>query len=117
MLKLEIKLNDSKIIQENVHDLNAIYTALDKAFFSYKFRKELLSDGTLCYYGNGNSWDYGAFGSIITTLKDKEWFMTYVVKWIWYNSDDGENENDFSIEEANKILKRRLPKISFAYSS
>lgn len=43
--------------------------------------------------------DYGTFGRIITTLKDKEWFMAYLVKWLWYNSDDGENETDFTVED------------------
>ena len=38
-------------------------------------------------------------GRLITTLKDKEWFMAYLVKWLWYNSDDGENETDFIVED------------------
>ena len=25
--------------------------------------------------------------------------MDYVTKWLWYNSDDGENEEDFSVED------------------
>ena len=25
--------------------------------------------------------------------------MDYVTKWVWYNSDDGENENDYTIED------------------
>ena len=28
-----------------------------------------------------------------SALKDKEWFMAYLIKWLWYNSDDGENED------------------------
>ena len=32
-------------------------------------------------------------------MKDKEWFMAYLVKWLWYNSDDGENETDFIVED------------------
>ena len=51
------------------------------------------------YCGTGMARDYGTFGRIITTLKDKEWFMNYLVKWLWYNSDDGENETDFTVED------------------
>lgn len=95
MLKLEIKIDDKKVEQE----VASIYNAVDKAFMKYDFKKEILKDGTFCYYGNGMSKDYGIFGRIITTLKEKEWFMNYLTKWLWYNSDDGENEADFSVED------------------
>ena len=36
---------------------------------------------------------------MITSLCDEKWFMDYVIKWIWYNSDDGKNEDDFSVED------------------
>ena len=44
---------------------------------------------------------------MITTLKNQQWFMEYVVRWIWYNSDDGENENDFAIEDVLKHYTNR----------
>ena len=99
MLKVEIKLNNQKIEEEAKYSMQSIYQTLDKTFAKYTFRKEELSDGTICYYGNGNRKDYGTFGRIITTLKDKEWFVPYLTKWLWYNSDDGENENDYAIED------------------
>ena len=36
---------------------------------------------------------------LITALKREMWFMNYVEKWIWYNSDDGESEDDFAVED------------------
>lgn len=99
MLKLEIKLDDRKIQADHKYSSAAIYGALDKAFSKYHFRREDLADGTLCYYGNGQARDYGTFGHLITTLKDKDWFVPYLVKWLWYNSDDGENEEDFTVED------------------
>ena len=84
---------------EHKYAPESIYAALDKSFTKYGFRRETLSDGTICYYGNGMPRDYGTFGRLITTLKDKEWFMAYLVKWLWYNSDDGENETDFIVED------------------
>ncbi len=99
MLKLEIKIDDKKVEQEGKYPVASIYNAVDKAFMKYDFKKEILKDGTFCYYGNGMSKDYGIFGRIITTLKEKEWFMDYLIKWLWYNSDDGENEADFSVED------------------
>ena len=99
MLKLEIKIDDDKVEQEGKYPISSIYNAVDKVFMKYDFRKEILEDGTYCYYGNGMPKDYGIFGRIITTLKEKEWFMDYLSKWLWYNSDDGENEEDFSVED------------------
>ena len=99
MLKLEIKFDDTRMWEERKYAPEAIYAAVDKAFAKYHFPKETLSDGTVCYCGTGMARDYGTFGRIITTLKDKEWFMDYLVKWLWYNSDDGENETDFTVED------------------
>ena len=47
------------------------------------------------------------FGKMITTLKQRKWFMEYVIKWIWYNSDDGEDENDFATEDVLKHYTNR----------
>lgn len=99
MLKLEIKIDKREIEIEKKYSVQSIINAIDGTFLKYQFRKEELEDGTLCYYGNGMARDYGVFGRIITSLKDKDWFMRYLIKWIWYNSDDGENENDYSIED------------------
>lgn len=74
-------------------------SALDKAFNKHQFRKEVLPDGTICYYGNDRPQDYGAFGCLITALKDKKWFMPYLDKWLWYNSDDSNDESDYAVED------------------
>lgn len=108
MLKLEIKLDENKINKKQLYDVASIYQALDQAFDSYHLKKEIETDGTIVFYGSGNSGDYGAFGCIITSLKDKSWFMDYVIKWIWYNSDDGENENDFVVEDVLYHYTKRM---------
>ena len=107
MLKVEIKLNDQKIAEDAKYNTQSIYQTLDKTFAKYTFHKEELADGTICYYGNGNRRDYGTFGRIITALKDKDWFMPYLTKWLWYNSDDGENENDYAVEDVLYHYARR----------
>lgn len=99
MLKLEMKFDDMRIAADHKFKPEAVHSTLDKTFAKYQFRKEELPDGTICYYGNGMARDYGIFGRLITTLKDKEWFMAYLVKWLWYNSDDSDNESDFIIED------------------
>ncbi len=107
MLKMEIRFNDSQITADSRYTPAAICDAVDRAFSKYHFRKEILSDGTICYYGNGQSRDYGIFGRLITTLKDKDWFVPYLVKWLWYNSDDGDDEMDFTVEDVLYHYARR----------
>ena len=53
MLKLEIKFNDAQMRAEHKYAPESIYAALDKSFTKYGFRRETLSDGTICYYGSG----------------------------------------------------------------
>ena len=111
MLKLEIKMDESKIEADRKYQAERIYQALESAFSRYSLNKIVQPDGTLCFVGNGDPKDYGAFGSIITSLKEKVWFMDYVTRWIWYNSDDGANEEDFVAED---VLYHYTKKMSAA---
>lgn len=108
MLKLEIKLDEEKISADHRYRPESIYQALEMAFLKYNLRKTQEPDGTICFMGNGNPKDYGAFGCIITSLKEKAWFMDYVTKWVWYNSDDGESEDDFVVEDVLYHYTKRL---------
>lgn len=99
MLKLEMKLDESKIQAEGKYTVESIHQAIEKAFSKYQFREEVQPDGTMTFYGNGQAKDYGVFGRLITTLKDKDWFISYAIKWLWYNSDDGIDENDYTVED------------------
>lgn len=107
MLKLEIKLNESLVKQEAKYSLSSIYQTLDKLFLDCDFNKTNLPDGTICYAGKGKKYDYGNFGHLIITLKTKEWFMPYLEKWLWYNSDDGADENDYAIEDVLYFYTKR----------
>ncbi|MCR5727360.1 MAG: hypothetical protein K6G24_07830 [Lachnospiraceae bacterium] len=99
MLKLEIKLNSIVSSDATLKTVEDIYSSLDNLFDKHSFRIEIYADGTHCYYGNGNPKDYGVFGMIITALKNKQWFLDNTSKWLWYNSDDGDDEEDFSVED------------------
>ena len=70
MLKLEIKLDENKILADQKYKVESIYQALEQAFAKYRLNKTQEPDGTLCFFGNGNPKDYGAFGCIITSLKE-----------------------------------------------
>lgn len=107
MLKLEIKLDENRINEEQKYTPEKIYQVIDRAFQEHELRKEMESDGTRVFYGTGNKYDYGAFGLLITTLSEKPWFMDYVIKWVWYNSDSGRDEEDFSVEDVLYFYAKR----------
>lgn len=107
MLMLEIKLDENKIAEEKRYTAERIYKALDKACVDCRFIQTKDPDGTLWIKGTGNRDDYGAFGGIITSLKERDWFMPYVVSWVWYNSDDGRDEEDFAVEDVLYHYTRR----------
>lgn len=107
MLKIEIKLNEKLVEEEGKYTLLSIYQTLDNLFSKYDFRKSNLPDGTISYCGNGKKQDYGAFGHLIITLKTKQWFVPYLEKWLWYNSDDGIDENDYAIEDILYFYTKR----------
>lgn len=45
MLKLEIKLDEKQIITDAKYSCEKVYGAIDKAFSTYQFRKEIYEDG------------------------------------------------------------------------
>ena len=108
MLKLEIKLNEHKIKSEHKYEVENIYITLEQSFLKYDIPMTREEDGTLVFCGKGHARDYGAFGAVITLLKDKSWFMDYVIKWMWYNSDDGVDEKDFSVEDVLYHYTKRV---------
>lgn len=99
MLKIEMKLNEDKIQKDNKYNLESILKKIDCAFGYYDFRKEKLADGTICFYGRGRRHDYASFGRLIINLKNEDWFVSNVTKWLWFNSDRGQSEDDYSVED------------------
>lgn len=99
MLKLEIKLDDEKILKESVYQLDGVYQTIENVFEKSRLPGEKGEDGTMVFYGTGNIRDFASFGKIITWLKKKEWFINNVTKWVWYNSDNGRDDEDFSVED------------------
>lgn len=99
MLKMEIRLNAEKISASGKYTPEVLDRTLIQAFQKEQIDYCEKPDGTLFFAGRGYVKDYACFGKLITALKNQLWFMEYVERWIWYNSDDGEDENDFAAED------------------
>ncbi len=107
MLKMEICMDDEKIIRERKYRLVAIYAAIDKLFKKWNFEGEKNHAGSVIYKDNGDDRDFGRFCSIVNALKKQDWFMGNVMIWILYDSDDSDSPNDFVTEDLLKHYTRK----------
>lgn len=101
MLKLKIVMDEEKIIGEGRYDLSVMLSTIDSIFTNHGLPRQ--SDGM--YTGTGRTDDYARFWRIIWALAKKEWFIENVKEWLWYNSDDGRDENDFAVEDILAFCK------------
>ena len=108
MIRIEIKLDNEKIRDEGFYTSDAIFNAVDEVFAKYCLSKSIEQDGSITYSGTGAATDFGAFASVILFLKDREWFIPYVERWLWYNSADGSSEGDFVVEDILAHYMRKM---------
>lgn len=99
LIKVEMKLNKERILDDGEYTPERIMKGVDNAFAKHGFRKEILEDGTICFWGNRQSDDFAKFGGLVVALHKTEWFMPYVDKWLWYNSDGQLDEKCYRIED------------------
>lgn len=116
MLKIEIEMNEEKVLKEGKYDLNKMYEIIDGAFVRYGIVK--LDKGI--YRDNGSNKDWANMWVVIFTLTEIDWFINNVSKLMWYNSDYSTDENDFAVEDVlqklrNNKLKETLNKLSIYY--
>ena len=107
MLKMQVIMGVKKIRREGVYDVEKIGQAIDSVLLSeYGFKKA--AGGFYLESGKGD--DYTNFWSAILMLKDEEWFLDNVKIWLWFNSDDSDNPEDFAIEDLREhyTAKQRL---------
>lgn len=95
MLKVEIEFNEEKVLAEDIYDLDKMYEIVDNAFAKYGIIK--LDKGV--YRDTGSNKDFGRMWCVILAFSETDWFMDNVSKLMWYNSNRGKNEYDFSVED------------------
>jgi hypothetical protein len=81
-----------------------IHKALDY-FFLNELHVRNGDDGF--YLGVGAKSDFGNFGLAMWTLGRKSWFMDNVKTWLYFNSEDSDDPNDFVIEDFKDFCTRK----------
>jgi hypothetical protein len=96
MIKMQIVMDEDKILREKQYSLSKIYEALDDYFTN---PLHVLKGENGFYVGSGTKSDFGNFGLAMWTLEKKPWFMDNVKTWLYFNSEDSDDPNDFVIED------------------
>ena len=104
MLKLQILMDEEKVLDEGKYELGDMYSIIDQLFAKFGFPKA--DDGF--YLEKGAPDDFAHFWSIIWALKDQPWFLPNVKSWLWFNSDDNDNPADFDVEDLAAHYRKQL---------
>lgn len=104
MIKMQIIMDEEKIISEKKYNLAKIYETLDD-YFVNQLRIPKENDGF--YVGSGAKGDFGNFGLAMWTLGKKAWFMDNVATWLYFNSEDSDNPDDFVVEDFKEFCKQK----------
>ncbi len=108
MKKLVIKMNREKILNDGIYNADKIERYIDSLFE----KEGLVKADSGLYVETGDDSDYARFWAIIMYLKDLEWFCDYVSEFVWYNSDNSKNPENFYIEDVKaEMFKRKKKKM------
>ena len=85
MMKMLIELDENKILSEGKYSLDKM-----NSFISAAFKNRNMVKDTGNWYANG---DFTSCGSLALILSKKDWFMSNVQRWLWYDEEDGSTED------------------------
>lgn len=85
--KLEIELDDEKIIADNKYVIESIYDTI-RGMFADEGIPEIKTNTHMLVFASNKTDDkeLARFGLIETTLIEKDWFMPYVTRMMWYDT-------------------------------
>lgn len=101
--KIEIELDDEKIIDEDKYEIADIYSAIRKMFADEGIEEIKNNSHTLVFASNKeDNRELSRFALIETTLIDKDWFMSYVKRFMWFDTLYGVVSQENIINVARK---------------
>lgn len=97
MMKMEVQMDEKKIMNSGEYSIEQINTMVSEVARKKGITKQNKNG---FFIGNGNDKDFSNFGLIVLYLKDQEWFLPFVKKWILYIGDE--------VDDLAKHYKRKL---------
>ena len=107
MFKMEIQMDEEKILREDKINLVKVYAALDKIFAEHGLKKEgKAADGTITYTSNDARKGFGAMCAASIQLDRQYWFVPNCKKYLL--STDEDNPGVWETEDflANALRRR-----------
>lgn len=104
MIKMQIKMDEMKIKREERYSLAKINGTLDDYFID---RLHFSKGNNGFYLGNGSPDDFANFGVAMVTFGKKSWFMDNVDTWLYFNSEDSNNPEDYIAEDFKEFCQQR----------
>lgn len=87
LYKLEIELDDEKIISDGIYSLESIYDGIRSIFAEEGISEIKAQDKALVFASNNNDdKEFAKFGYAETFLIEQKWFAPYVKKMLWYDT-------------------------------
>ena len=106
MFKVEIVLDEEKILRGGKIDLDEMWLEIDNHYSQYglpKVKKGVYTDA-------GRERDWSCFWQANLKLREYKLFRDNVVKWHWYNSDEAKIDAKYTgedlISEYNRLDKK-----------
>lgn len=91
--KVEIVLDDEKILSDDIYELNDIYRSI-KDMFTQKGMHDVSQGNKLIFISREGEKDaYCTCGLNVNNLYDSEWARPYLKKMLWYNGSRGSVED------------------------
>ena len=103
MLKVRVVIDTEKIEKEGKYDPKEFWATILNAY--EKFDLRYAGDGY--FVEAGMPQDFAHFWGVNLALSDSPWFLDNVKEWLWFNSDDSDDPEDFSIEDLAEFYKTR----------
>jgi virulence-associated protein VapD len=97
MIKMQILMDERKILREKKYDLDKIYAFLDEVFVVKCGLKKGFGG---FYLETGANDDLALFARAIRILERQEWFLQNVDTWLLFDSTDRDDPEDFNVEDA-----------------
>ncbi len=112
MVIMKIKMNEEKILEENIYNLKKVYECIDNVFAEFGITKEAPDeDGTLNYVGYNDEKDFGNMSSCCRSLEDinGKWFLPNCSTWLW--GDDEAHEGTVEYEDVLEQIRQNNKRI------
>lgn len=99
MFKMQIKMNEEKILREDVINLQKVYAFIDELVTGWHFDKEPTTDGSIIYAGSNEDEDFGNALGIVMGLMKQPWWLENVSEWYLLSNEESADKSIYEKQD------------------